>query len=277
MTQRTISWNAPYTFSAKEKDVETGYGYFGARYYDSGLSIWLSVDPMSDKYPSMSPYVYCANNPVMLVDPDGRDWYEAEDGSKTWKEGNDATIEQNGVKYKNIGTSTTISYMDGKYDIKFEQNSPIELTEHVLKNDDYRTQMNSDGTKKAGEAGNCFYQAGQMVESSGATSLNGTANNISNRQDGVNYINSQIDNGKSVRVQVDRTADGKGDHWVAISSRTTNLRTNQVISYGFFDPATSRTSKGVNNSFSISNFNLSGRPSYNSRLLYNVVNVRKNR
>jgi len=74
-SQRNSSWNAPYTFSGKEKDAETGYGYFGARYYDSGLSIWLSVDPMSDKYPSMSPYNYCANNPVMLVDPDGEDVY----------------------------------------------------------------------------------------------------------------------------------------------------------------------------------------------------------
>ncbi len=71
--QRNTSWNAPYTFSGKEKDSETGYGYFGARYYDSGLSIWLSIDPMSDKYPSMSPYNYCANNPVILVDPDGRE------------------------------------------------------------------------------------------------------------------------------------------------------------------------------------------------------------
>ena len=72
--QRNSNWNTPYTFSGKEKDVETGYGYFGARYYDSGLSIWLSVDPMSDKYPSMSPYNYCANNPIILVDPDGRDY-----------------------------------------------------------------------------------------------------------------------------------------------------------------------------------------------------------
>ena len=60
-----------YTFSAKEKDAETGYSYFGARYYSSELSIWLSVDPMLDKYPSLSPYVYCANNPVKLVDPNG--------------------------------------------------------------------------------------------------------------------------------------------------------------------------------------------------------------
>ena len=42
------------------------------RHYNSALSIWLSVDPMSDKFPSTSPYTYCANNPVRLVDPDGR-------------------------------------------------------------------------------------------------------------------------------------------------------------------------------------------------------------
>jgi RHS repeat-associated protein len=75
--QRNASWNAPYTFSGKEKDVETGYSYFGARYYDSGLSIWLSVDPMSDKYPNLTPYNYCANNPVILVDPDGREVFDA--------------------------------------------------------------------------------------------------------------------------------------------------------------------------------------------------------
>ena len=79
MTHRNSSWNAPYTFSDKEKDVETGYGYFGARYYDSGLSIWLSVDPMRDKYPSMSPYNYCAYNPVIFVDPDGREFEGPED------------------------------------------------------------------------------------------------------------------------------------------------------------------------------------------------------
>ena len=65
-----------FTFSAKERDAETGLSYFGSRYYSSDLSIWLSVDPMSDKYPSLSPYVYCANNPVKLVDPEGEDYLE---------------------------------------------------------------------------------------------------------------------------------------------------------------------------------------------------------
>jgi len=70
--QRSTSWNAMYTFSAKEKDTETGYSYFGSRYYNSDLSIWLSVDPMSAKYPSLSPYVYCYNNPILIKDPNGQ-------------------------------------------------------------------------------------------------------------------------------------------------------------------------------------------------------------
>ena len=65
--------HSSHTFSAKERDTETGLSYFGSRYYSSDLSIWLSVDPMSDKYPSLSPYVYCADNPVKLVDPNGEE------------------------------------------------------------------------------------------------------------------------------------------------------------------------------------------------------------
>ena len=67
----------PFVFTGKERDEETGYGYFGARYMDHELmTMWLSVDPMADKYPSISPYAYCAWNPVKLIDPDGMDWYD---------------------------------------------------------------------------------------------------------------------------------------------------------------------------------------------------------
>ena len=68
-------WFFPLVFTGKEKDTETGYGYFGARYMDHELmTMWLSVDPMADKYPSISPYAYCAWNPIKLVDPDGREF-----------------------------------------------------------------------------------------------------------------------------------------------------------------------------------------------------------
>ena len=66
-------FGSAYKFNGKEKDDETGYSYYGARYYTDRLSIWLSVDPLADKYPHLSSYAYCADNPVRYVDPDGRD------------------------------------------------------------------------------------------------------------------------------------------------------------------------------------------------------------
>ena len=81
----------PTIFTGKERDEETGYGYFGARYMDHELMTgWLSVDPMADKYPNISPYAYCAWNPVKLVDPDGNeaidndDWYKDKNGHVHW-------------------------------------------------------------------------------------------------------------------------------------------------------------------------------------------------
>lgn len=62
-----------FTFSAKERDVETGLSYFGSRYYSSDLSIWLSVDPQAAKYPGLSPFTYCADDPIKLVDPNGEE------------------------------------------------------------------------------------------------------------------------------------------------------------------------------------------------------------
>ncbi len=54
-------------------DEETGLYYYGARYYNPRLSQWLSVDPLAEKYPNISSYAYVDNNPVIYIDPDGRE------------------------------------------------------------------------------------------------------------------------------------------------------------------------------------------------------------
>ncbi|MFZ1081160.1 MAG: RHS repeat-associated core domain-containing protein [Candidatus Kryptoniota bacterium] len=64
--------DARYKYTSKERDVETGYDYFGARYYDSRIGRWLSVDPLMEKYPEWSPYSYAMCNPIRLIDTDGR-------------------------------------------------------------------------------------------------------------------------------------------------------------------------------------------------------------
>ena len=81
-----LAWQTRYTFSAKEKDEATGYHFpiaigIGARYYDSDVSVWLSVDPMAFKYPDQSPYSYVGNRPINTIDPWGLDEYKDPNGN----------------------------------------------------------------------------------------------------------------------------------------------------------------------------------------------------
>ena len=69
--ERNNTWNTPYLFNAKELDEETGMYYYGARYYEPRLSLWMSVDKFAEKYPATSGYNYAINNPVRYIDING--------------------------------------------------------------------------------------------------------------------------------------------------------------------------------------------------------------
>ena len=71
-SEKEGDYNERYKFTGKERDSETGYDYFGARFFWSALGHWLSVDPLADKYPGISPYAYCSWDPINKIDPDGR-------------------------------------------------------------------------------------------------------------------------------------------------------------------------------------------------------------
>ena len=132
------------TFTGKERDVETGYGYFGARYMDHELmTMWLSVDPMADKYPGISPYAYCAWNPIRLVDPDGRefmeneDWYKNGDGDILWDENvkgqddlpdNFTYLGSVGVGVNEEGQVTRVYNEDGTIDEIPQTLTPVNIT-----------------------------------------------------------------------------------------------------------------------------------------------------
>jgi RHS repeat-associated protein len=114
--QRSItSYYTPYTFSAKERDLETGYSYFGARYYDADISVFISVDRFADKYPDFSPYHYCLNNPVNFIDINGDSTFVTKNQNGTYSvyggnlAGNDNGIycKNSSGKYELIGYSAT--------------------------------------------------------------------------------------------------------------------------------------------------------------------------
>ncbi len=78
--------------------------YFGARYYDPNISIWLSVDPLSDEAPGWTPYRYAFNNPIRIIDPNGM----FEDGWEVNVETNEATR----VNDKGGATEQHITYVN---------------------------------------------------------------------------------------------------------------------------------------------------------------------
>ena len=78
--EHSSSEDMPYKFNGKELDEETGLYYYGARYMDPKISMWLGVDPLTEKYISVSGYVYCIGNPIRFVDPNGC-WHWEKNGN----------------------------------------------------------------------------------------------------------------------------------------------------------------------------------------------------
>ena len=148
----------PLVFTGKEKDSETGFYNFGARYYDSDLSgLFLSVDPMADKYPSLSPYAYCAWNPVKLVDPNGReigDFY-TKDGTYLNTDGkNDGKVyivsnEAWGAKIKNdrLNGKTATLDLDKVERFQDENGNDLFLTDDIIKKISSAENLSSDGNE----------------------------------------------------------------------------------------------------------------------------------
>jgi RHS repeat-associated protein len=64
----------PYKFGGKEYDQMHGLDTydFEARNLGTGVPVFDRLDPLAEKKPWMSPYVYCSNNPMKYIDPDGR-------------------------------------------------------------------------------------------------------------------------------------------------------------------------------------------------------------
>ena len=64
----------PYKYNGKEQDKMHGLNLYDyhARHYDSAIDRFTTIDPLAEKYYSISPYAYVANNPMRFIDPDGK-------------------------------------------------------------------------------------------------------------------------------------------------------------------------------------------------------------
>ena len=90
--EHSSSEDMPYKFNDKEMDAETGLYYYGARYLNPVTCLWYGVDPLAEKYKEIGSYVYCADNPINLFDPDGQKFIYNAQGKFLRKEGKDNLV-----------------------------------------------------------------------------------------------------------------------------------------------------------------------------------------
>ena len=106
-TPLAISNTNRYLYNGKELQDETfaggvrlGWYDYGARFYDPQLGRFHTVDPLASKFPNWSPYVYCNNNPIIMVDPDGRSGEVVID-----KQNRTVTVTSNLILYGSAGSA----------------------------------------------------------------------------------------------------------------------------------------------------------------------------
>ncbi|MFV0326925.1 MAG: RHS repeat-associated core domain-containing protein, partial [Bacteroides xylanisolvens] len=126
----------PYKYNGKELDQMHGLNLYdySARYYESAIGRFTTVDPLAEKYYSISPYVYVGNNPIIRTDPTGMDWVTDKDNNIIWND--QATSAKNTPKgYTYIGNDDALlSHIGMQYDFpekKSESPGFVALDENV--------------------------------------------------------------------------------------------------------------------------------------------------
>ena len=105
-----------HKYNGKKLDRMHGLDWYdyGARDYDAVVPMWTSVDPLCEKYYHVSPYVYCGNNPIIAIDPNGCDSiYYNQDGKELYHCGEDFTSTT--IYAVNTTKTTDELYNDGSY------------------------------------------------------------------------------------------------------------------------------------------------------------------
>ena len=168
----------PYKYNGKELDRMHGldlYDY-GARHYDAAIGRWPTMDALAEKNPEVSPYVYCHNNPVNNIDPDGRfttewlaefsrNWYNMWHSTKAGPviRNTDATDSRFSYTYN------TFSFDDGEFTVTSNYKFSTESIETVQNIGDAMTLagVTATSTVIGAEIGAPLLEVGSIISGTG--------------------------------------------------------------------------------------------------------------
>lgn len=134
-----------FGYNSKELNEELGLEWhdFGARNYDAALGRWMNLDPLAEEMYTQSPYNYALNNPVLMLDPDGRKPYPGPFTGRAYRQNNGVIITVARETYQQryaIGVYTQVAYTFGGWagfyggiaESTFTQASPQNIVQPVV-------------------------------------------------------------------------------------------------------------------------------------------------
>jgi len=107
----------PYKYNGKELNRMHGLDWYdyGARHYDAAIVSWPTMDPLAEKYYSISPYAYYGDNPVRFVDPNGEVWTDFDGNLNMYScHSADKTHQKHGTHGELSGSKDPIAYAFAK-------------------------------------------------------------------------------------------------------------------------------------------------------------------
>jgi len=260
MVQPGRSFNAGtgyrYGFNGKEddKDIETGAQDYGMRIYDSRIAKFLSVDPITAKYPELTPYQFASNTPIQAIDQDGLEAFFIHGTTAKPTRWTETPTAQKAVQIILKITNNKSVNTGFKWDAPLNNNekkrgeAAILLANYVIANRVKGEEITLVGHS---HGGNVAIQAAKLIyEKTGekvniitiATPAYNKKGDIENPETQKAYINDHI----ALWNKVDGVSGGlAGDDFYKNSTITTNVELNVDKYYVYYTKTPTRTNRNA--------------------------------
>ena len=122
-----IRVNNCYGFNGKETDQETGTQDYGFRIYNPAIAKFLSVDPLSKKFPWQTPYCFAANCPIQLIDFNGNGPIDPDVGDEFTNQVSKIILKTS-IQVIEDGQCRGVMLPPGTYKVEFSNGKVVEYT-----------------------------------------------------------------------------------------------------------------------------------------------------